>query len=1519
MKKFVQRTLLLLGLGSLILFQEGKAQLVLYEDFNYTPPTYIGGNGKAGSTSNNWTTHSVTSGQTTTIDVVNGNLSYPGLFAPNGYKVSMFGNANQTSRDINRAITSTSTVLYFSVLLNLIDNSGITTTGDYFMHFGATAGNPVTSFGARLGAKSINAGANYRFIIQNTSGGSPNFTEFAQDLSFGTTYLVVVKYDRSTSPTTASLWVNPSSLGGSEPAGSVSNASGTGTFVAFASICLRNNATTPKVEIDEIRVGPAWADVTPPGAAPSISTSVGTLTGFQYAFGAGPSASQTYNLSGANLTGAPGNISVTGSTNYEVSTNNTTFSGSVNVPYTGPTLNATAIYVRLKAGLALGNYNSENIANSGGGATAVNVVCSGSVIKPEPTNHATTFAAATGTPSFSVINTTWTDATGATTPDGYLVKGATGGYGSIVDPVDGTPETDALLVKNVAQGMQAKAFTDLIDNTQYYFKIFSYTNSGGFINYKTDGTVPTATATTTLSPSVTYTWQGADGAPWNVAANWTPTRTTPAINDILIFNGGGTKTVTAVPTQTVAKIVISDNTTINLQSIAAVTLSIMGGTGADLDIPAGCALNLNAPNVIIIALLTTATASISGSMTFSSTVSTAHRLTAADASAITFNAGATFTAGTFFSGNAFGNVKANSVIFASGSTYIHQAGSNPFVNNPPNSIVVFQTGSLYKLISNSTPSFSGKIYANFEMDATGVTVTTSGGSAVAMDNLTITNGTLNVNMTGTPGHSIKGNITVATGGTLNFAPSAAGTVRLNGPAAQSISGDGIITTGTNSTLEILNANGVDLGASITMNGKLKLTSGLLDLGSKNLLLGTTSTIEGTPSAANMIIATGAGQLQKGFSAAGSFLYPVGDSTGVAEYSPVTLAFTSGTFAAGNFAGVNLVNAKFPDDPNTGSYLNRYWNVTQTGITGFSCNTSFQYLLADVVGTESQIYCLKVLPTPFVTYDLANTTLQLLTASGLTELGTFTGSQPLGPTVTTSATLIDLTHNSATGEGNVTSDGGSPITARGLCYATTHNPTIADPHTTETGTTGVFTSTITGLIPQTTYYFRAYATNMVGTSYGSEVSFTTLCEPLAPVIYFSADTLVVRMGESINFFDTSLYCPTFWKWSFVGGEPYESNLQNPTNIVYHYPGTYTVCLDASNQYGYSSSCKQAYITVLGPTNAKIVMTEIMYNPPEHGTDTLEFIEIINNDTVAWNLSEFYFDQGVTYVFPDTLLVPEAYLVVAKSAAAMRNAFGKSALQWTEGSLNNNGEPIVIKDYLGFVVDSVYYLSAPPWDTLANGQGPSLELCDPNSDNTLPENWRHALEFQLINADGDSIWASPLAGCSYPPVAGFFADDTAIVKNEFVIFTDASTGDATGWEWTFEGGTPGTWSGQTPAGIQYNTEGSFDVTLVVSNNSGHTTLVKTDYIEVGPTGISTPAAAAFAIYPNPSNGTFRVVLKQDNPVRIRIINPLSDVVVERQSETRVNQFSQTDLIPGVYLIQVMDVVTKQSFTQKLVIQR
>jgi len=94
----------------------------------------------------------------------------------------------------------------------------------------------------------------------------------------------------------------------------------------------------------------------------------------------------------------------------------------------------------------------------------------------------------------------------------------------------------------------------------------------------------------------------------------------------------------------------------------------------------------------------------------------------------------------------------------------------------------------------------------------------------------------------------------------------------------------------------------------------------------------------------------------------------------------------------------------------------------------------------------------------------------------------------------SSAVTNVGLQSANAGGNATSDGGSAITARGVCWSTSANPTIANSKTTNGTGTGAFTSSITGLIPGTTYYVRAYATNGVGTTYGAQYSFTTLTVP-----------------------------------------------------------------------------------------------------------------------------------------------------------------------------------------------------------------------------------------------------------------------------------------------------------------------------------------------------------------------------------------------------------------------------------------
>ena len=95
-----------------------------------------------------------------------------------------------------------------------------------------------------------------------------------------------------------------------------------------------------------------------------------------------------------------------------------------------------------------------------------------------------------------------------------------------------------------------------------------------------------------------------------------------------------------------------------------------------------------------------------------------------------------------------------------------------------------------------------------------------------------------------------------------------------------------------------------------------------------------------------------------------------------------------------------------------------------------------------------------------------------------------------PVLTTSV-ISGITQTTASGGGEITYDGGASITARGICWNTNPNPTINNNKTTDGTGDGIFTSALTGLTANTTYYIRAYANNTAGTSYGNELSFITL--------------------------------------------------------------------------------------------------------------------------------------------------------------------------------------------------------------------------------------------------------------------------------------------------------------------------------------------------------------------------------------------------------------------------------------------
>ncbi len=136
-----------------------------------------------------------------------------------------------------------------------------------------------------------------------------------------------------------------------------------------------NTSNDRRINIDDITI----TDFV--NVQPLLSVNPATLSGFSYNVGSGPSTSQSYSLSGINLDPAAGNITISGSSAFEVSTDNVNFATSQVIAYTGAILAGSTVYIRLKAGLSGGDYNGESVVCTGGNTT-VTLTANGTVNIP---------------------------------------------------------------------------------------------------------------------------------------------------------------------------------------------------------------------------------------------------------------------------------------------------------------------------------------------------------------------------------------------------------------------------------------------------------------------------------------------------------------------------------------------------------------------------------------------------------------------------------------------------------------------------------------------------------------------------------------------------------------------------------------------------------------------------------------------------------------------------------------------------------------------------------------------------------------------------------------------------------------------------------------------------------------------------------------------------------------------------------------------------------------------------------
>ena len=225
--------------------------------------------------------------------------------------------------------------------------------------------------------------------------------------------------------------------------------------------------------------------------------------------------------------------------------------------------------------------------------------------------------------------------------------------------------------------------------------------------------------------------------------------------------------------------------------------------------------------------------------------------------------------------------------------------------------------------------------------------------------------------------------------------------------------------------------------------------------------------------------------------------------------------------------------------------------------------------------------------------------------------------PVLATVTT-ASITAITPTTATGGGNVTNEGGAPVSAKGICWSTSPTPTIAGSHTTDGTGPGSFVSSMTGLTGNTTYYVRAYATNSVGTAYGTQVSFaTTVALPTvftntASNITFNSATSggnVTDAGGNGVFVSARGVCystspnPTTANSTVYGGTGTGAFVCNLTGLLGG--NTYYVRAYATNTAGtaYGNQDVFATLTPTAPTLNTTAVSSITYQSAVSGGNTI----------------------------------------------------------------------------------------------------------------------------------------------------------------------------------------------------------------------------------------------------------------------------------------------------------------------------
>ncbi len=364
----------------------------------------------------------------------------------------------------------------------------------------------------------------------------------------------------------------------------------------------------------------------------------------------------------------------------------------------------------------------------------------------------------------------------------------------------------------------------------------------------------------------------------------------------------------------------------------------------------------------------------------------------------------------------------------------------------------------------------------------------------------------------------------------------------------------------------------------------------------------------------------------------------------------------------------------------------------------------------------------------------------------------------------------------------------------------------------------------------------------------------IANALPPDANFIANMTTIPVGTTINFNDLTLNAPTSWNWTFTGGFPGTSFVQNPANILYNTAGIYPVKLVATNSFGSDSITQITYINVVNSANIcqNTVMNSnngVIY---DSGGPTGDYVDqeycsfLINpcGSNLQLNFSAFDLEWNYDYLTIYDGTTTAAPLI---------------------GSYTGNVLPPVINSTSG----NLFLVFSSDWSIIAPG---------------FAANWTST---PVGNAPAASFSYTPAAPAVFTPVQ----------------FTDQSLNTPTSWFWNFGDLTTSTI--QNPNHM-YTTIGTFTVTLIAMNcvSSDTTTFV----INILPDGIEENLLSGeFSFYPNPFSAAATIQFSDKvnlDGIKMEITDLSGRILWQVIPSSHTTQFNSAGLSSGMYFINVYE---------------